>query len=60
MDSVSDENVEKILAEKEKKEQTRAALERSSVETIWRSELATILEPKVSQKRKPPSKFLKV
>ena len=60
MDSVSEENVEKILGEKERKEQTRAALEGSSVETIWRSELGSVIEPTPVKKRKPPSKFLKV
>ena len=60
MDSVSEENVEKILGEKERKEQTRQDLEGSAVETLWRTELASLVASKPPLKRKPPSKFLVV
>lgn len=58
MDSVSEENVEKILGEKQRKEAMRAELEEATVERIWGDELKTITAP-VVPKRKPPTKFLK-
>ena len=59
MDSVSEENVEKILGEKLSKETLRSELEKTSVENLWSSELKMITaSPK--QKRRPPNKVLAV
>ena len=59
MDSVSEENVEKILGEKLSKETLRSELEKTPVENLWSSELKMITaSPK--QKRRPPNKVLAV
>lgn len=44
MDSVSEENVEKIRAEKEKKEQELAHLESKTTENLWQDDLAELEE----------------
>jgi DNA topoisomerase-2 len=44
MDSVSEENVEKIRAEKEKKEKELAHLESKTTENLWQDDLAELEE----------------
>ena len=69
MDSVTEENVEKLLKEKGTKEQELAALEGKPVEAIWTEELDALLVEYGKQdaapdpvkrvvKRRPPHKKL--
>jgi predicted YcjX-like family ATPase len=52
MDSVSEENVQKLLKEKGQKESQHAALQGTSIEQLWLADLAELRAEYVKQEEK--------
>jgi hypothetical protein len=52
MDSVSEENVQKLLKEKGQKESCHAALQSTSIEQLWLADLAELRAEYVKQEEK--------